>query len=339
MVVDIIKHSIMITSFVFSMMLMIEYINVQTKGSWQENLKNSRWRQYILSVILGATPGCLGAFTVVSLYSHRVVSFGALVATMIATSGDEAYVMLSLFPGKTIILTIILIVVALIIGYLTDAFAKNPQMLLDKMDHQFEIHEHEVCDCLNKNVIIEQLKKLSLERGALLIMLSAFMIGFLMKIIGPPVWNWVKITYVISFAFGLFIVLTVPEHFLEEHLWEHIFKKHLFRIFLWTFGALYAVHMLESFMNLEQWIQSNTFTVLGIASLVGMIPESGPNLIFVTLFAKGALPFGILVANSIVQDGHGTLPLLAFSGRAFLIVKIINIAAGLLVGAMFLLAG
>ncbi len=337
MIIEIIKHAVMITSFVFSMMLLIEYINVQTNGIWQENIKNSRWSQYLIAVVLGATPGCLGAFTVVSLYSHRVLSLGALVATMIATSGDEAYVMLSLFPGKTVILTLILIVVALIFGYLTDVLIKNPYGLLKKMDHQFEVHKEEQCDCLNKQVIINQLKNMSLERAALFFLLSVFLIGFLTSTVGPASWNWVKITFVVSFIFGIFIVLTVPEHFLEQHLWEHIFKKHLLRIFLWTFGALYVVHLLESYMDVDQWIQSNTFVVLGIASMVGIIPESGPNLLFVTLFAKGALPFAILLANSIVQDGHGSLPLLAFSGRAFVIVKIINIVAGLLMGTIFLL--
>ncbi len=337
MVIEIIKHAVMITSFVFSMMLLIEYINVQTNGIWQENIKKSRWSQYIIGVVLGATPGCLGAFTVVSLYSHRVVSLGALVATMIATSGDEAYVMLSLFPGKTLILTLILIAVGLAAGYLTDLFIKNPDVLLNKMDHQFEIHKEEHCDCLNKQVIINQLKNMSLERASLFSLLTVFLIGFLTSTIGPDSWNWVKITFVVSFVFGIFIILTVPEHFLEEHLWEHIFKKHLLRIFLWTFGALYVVHLLESLMDIDKWIQSNTFAVLGIASMVGIIPESGPNLLFVTLFAKGSLPFGILIANSIVQDGHGSLPLLAFSGRAFIIVKVINIIAGLLVGVVFLL--
>ena len=57
---------------------------------------------------------------------------------------------------------------------------------------------------------------------------------------------------------------------------------------------------------------------------------------FVTLFANGALPLSVLLANSIVQDGHGALPLLAESRRAFLIVKAINLAAGFLVGAVAL---
>ena len=69
-----------------------------------------------------------------------------------------------------------------------------------------------------------------------------------------------------------------------------------------------------------------------IAVIVGIIPESGPHLIFVTLFAQGTIPFSILLASSIVQDGHGTLPLLAVSGRAFNWLKLVNIAFGLIIG-------
>ena len=54
------------------------------KADWQSSLKKSRFGQYLLGSFLGAIPGCLGAFTVVSLYSHRVLGLGALVATMIS---------------------------------------------------------------------------------------------------------------------------------------------------------------------------------------------------------------------------------------------------------------
>jgi len=65
---------------------------------------------------------------------------------------------------------------------------------------------------------------------------------------------------------------------------------------------------------------------------VGIIPESGPHLVFVTLFSQGTIPFAILLANSIVQDGHGTLPLLAVSARAFIWLKVVNIVIGLVLG-------
>ena len=79
--------------------------------------------------------------------------------------------------------------------------------------------------------------------------------------------------------------------------------------------------------------------VLTIAVLIGIIPESGPHLVFVTLFAQGSLPFSILLASSIVQDGHGTLPLLAVSKRGFIILKIINVAAGFAIGMIGMLFG
>ena len=64
--IAVLKHALMITSFVLIMMLLIEYINVQTRGAGQQALRKSRAGQIILGATLGATPGCLGAFTVVS---------------------------------------------------------------------------------------------------------------------------------------------------------------------------------------------------------------------------------------------------------------------------------
>ncbi len=127
----ILKQAVMITGFVFVMMLVIEYINVQTNGIWQDKLSGNRWRQYIFAAFLGAIPGCLGAFTVVALFSHRLVSFGAIVAAMIATSGDEAFVMLAMFPKTAILLTVIIFIVGIIAGFLTDKFYVPKKLLGD----------------------------------------------------------------------------------------------------------------------------------------------------------------------------------------------------------------
>ncbi len=84
--------------------------------------------------------------------------------------------------------------------------------------------------------------------------------------------------------------------------------------------------------NIEVWISENILYLLIIAVIVGIIPESGPHLIFITLFAQGAIPFSVLLASSISQDGHGMLPLLAESKRGFLGVKLVNMIYALIVG-------
>ncbi len=336
---EVLTQALLITGFVFIMMLLVEYVNVQTHGNWQEKLKESKTGQYLLAVILGVIPGCLGAFTVVSLYAHRVVSFGALVAAMIATSGDEAFVMLSLFPLQTVWLMLIVAAVGIAAGYFTDYFFKKQIKLLDKIDHNLPIHAEETCDCYAKGYVFRQLKNISFERALLIGLLGFFLALLLTGTIAADELEWIKVTLFAGSLFGLFVVVTVPDHFLQSHLWEHVLKKHLLRIFLWTFGALLAIQLLMNYVDLDSWIHANTYTVLLIAVLVGIIPESGPHLIFVTLFAQGSIPFSILLASSIVQDGHGTLPLLAVSKKGFVILKLINFAAGLIIGLIGLLLG
>ena len=332
MLFAVLKHALMITSFVLIMMLLIEYINVQTKGLWQQGLKQSRFGQYLLGAFLGATPGCLGAFTVVSLYSHRTVSFGALVAAMIATSGDEAFVMFAMFPVQALWITTILLIVAIFAGWFTDKVLVRQEHFLIRDNHDLELHQEEICHCFSPERILPQLKHMTIYRALLLLLLGGFFLLLVTGVLAPEIWDWKKITFTIGTGFALFVVLTVPDHLLKQHLWMHIIKQHLPRIFLWTFGTLLILHYLDSWLDVGVWIQDNLFIVLLIAVLVGIIPESGPHLIFVTLFAQGSIPFSILLANSIVQDGHGTLPLLAVSGRAFILLKIVNMAFGLLLG-------
>jgi hypothetical protein len=337
MFIELIDHAFMITAFVFLMMLLIEYINVMTKGRWQVFLRKSNWGNYVLSALLGAIPGCLGAFTVVSLYTHRLVSFGALVAAMIATSGDEAFVMFSMFPAKAALLTLLLLTTGIIAGYLTDHLLKNTAKKLQQVDHELEIHAEDVCKCFPGKEIWNQLKNISFPRALLITMLLIFLLALILDVVGSDTWDWIKITYLVGAVFALFVITTVPDHFLEEHLWKHVLKKHFMRILIWTFSALIIIHGLEEYLDLSEWIESNYYAVLLIALLVGIIPESGPHLIFVTLFAEGSIPFSILFASSIVQDGHGMLPLLAMSKKAFIWVKLINLVVGLIIGLIGLL--
>ena len=329
---QIVNLSIIITSFVFTMMLLVEYLNVITHGKWQHKLRKSKFGQIVLGVILGTVPGCLGAFTVVSLYSHGVVSFGALVATMIATSGDEAYVMLSLFPVKAVLLMAIISVIGFIVGYLTDRFYKKEVLLLGSDVHGFELHSEDTYRSLSLNLIKKQLVNITFPRALLIGMLVVFLALLATNSVSADEENWIRISLVITTVFGLYVVATVPDHFLEKHLWQHVLKKHLLRIFLWTFGTLLFLYYLQSFLDIDAWIHSNYFIVLLIAVSIGIIPESGPHLIFVTLFASGTIPFSILLASSIVQDGHGTLPLLAISQKSFIILKAINVVVGLAAG-------
>lgn len=182
-------------------------------------------------------------------------------------------------------------------------------------------------------------RKCSPARGTLSFLLLGFLSLVVLGKIGPEQWDWIRVTLLLTSGVGLFIVATVPEHFLEEHLWKHVVRQHAPRIFLWTFGALFLMDLIVHSWRVGEAIQGSRWIVLGLAALIGLVPESGPHLIFVTLFSRGLVPFGTLLASSIVQDGHGMLPLLAHSRKTFVVVKLINLLFGLAVGAVFLALG
>ena len=347
-------QSLSITLFVLSMMLIIDYINVFTKGIWSENLQKNKWKQVLLGAFLGIIPGCLGAYTAVSLYVHNIFGVGALVAAMIATSGDEAFFLFSIIPQTAFILTLVLFVIAVATGFIINALNKKEKP--SKSIKHFDIHANEPeCICFERKQLVSQLKKITKIRLGILIVLlvSIVLVVINFENLLPGLVShdhdrghanhlhpeWVGFTFAIVLGISLFIVLTVSDHFLEEHLLNHIIKKHFLRIFLWTFLTLLALHFFNEIINLEDLISQNLYVVLLIAVLIGIIPESGPHFIFIILFASGNIPFSILLASSIVQDGHGSLPLLAESQKGFVKIKAINVLVGLAIGSLALALG
>ena len=125
-------------------------------------------------------------------------------------------------------------------------------------------------------------------------------------------------------------------------MWEHVIKQHALKLFLYAFGTLLVLGILNQYFDLQTVMENNSWTkwvLLMIAVGIGFLPVSGPHLIFVMLFLQGSLPFSILIANSIAQNGHAGIPLLAQSKRNFLTMKLTTMALGLLVGTVFLLMG
>jgi len=335
---SVINHSVMITLFVFVMMLLVDYINVLTKGDMEKALKGGRVRQYTIASFLGATPGCLGAFANVSFYVHGLLSFGAIVGGMIATSGDEAFVMLALFPKEAVFLFAVLFILGILGARIADKAASIFKIVPCQECTLQKVHYEEECHCFELEVL-KKFPKLSLLRYALLFFLFILLVGIGGGIVGPQTWNWQRITLFSLLLITTFIVVTVPEHYLKEHIWEHIVKKHLWQVFLWTFFALLFITFGLQYWDLEGFVKANMIVIFLICVLVGIIPESGPHMIFVMMFASGLIPFSILLTSSIVQDGHGMLPLFSYAIKDSVLIKLFNLLFAIIIGLPLFLLG
>jgi hypothetical protein len=275
-ILKVIPATVQISLLVLTMMVVVDVINVWTRGKIGIFLKEGKqWRQYFVSSFIGTIPGCIGGFTNVSLYIHGMISFGALVGAMAAISGDEAFVMLAMFPKTAALLFAILFIIGIIIGWITDWAVKKWHIATCK-------------DCQSELI--------------------------------HPDHEGIK-------------------HYIKEHIWKHIVKRHLWKTALWTFGALLIVEIGLQFWRLETLASKYTLVLLFISAFIGLIPESGPHLIFITLYASGLIPFSVLLTSSIVQDGHGMLPMLAYSVKDSLLIKGFNLAFGLAVGLIVFMFG
>ena len=404
---EVLRNAVLITGLVLIMMLMIEYCNIGSHGSLFARLKSSGINQVLIGTLLGLVPGCIGGFAAVSLFTHKLLSFGALTAMMIASSGDEAFVMLATMPLKALLLFAILGALAIVTGLVCDRYLFKEQNFAFCPDG-YEIHkEHDssIASPFRLSSYKDALRRPSRERLLLLAGIALFVVALLSGFAGhdhaghdhaghdhavhqeaalheeaahnhdlheEAAHNhalhghathqeslqeiieerhlstftlhlldeeWMNCLFAIMSIVTLLFTATAKEHFIKEHLWHHVIKRHLLSIFLWTLGGLAVCQIGVQYLNIEEWVSSNMIFVILLAVAVGIIPESGPHLVFVTLYLNGIVPFSVLLANSISQDGHTALPLLASSRKTFLKAKAVNIVIGAVVGILLYLSG
>lgn len=274
---DILKESIILTVVVVAMMVLIEIFNFTSKGRLLHLAGRTRFAQVVLAGLLGVAPGCIGGYVSVSMYSKRMFTFGALVSMMIATTGDEAFLMLAMFPKTAVFIFAGLLTLGIITGTVINAFDHStPEPLPETADLHDEAccHEHhrhnETCPSPLRDRILHTL-------------------------------------------------------------------GHALKVFAWTFGILVAVQICEQFVDLEAWVNDNTALMVLFAALVGLLPLSGPHMVFVTMFASGVLPLPVLIASCLSQDGHAGLPLIAGHRRAFVQAKALKLVMALAAGYIAML--
>ena len=280
---DILKESLLITAIVTALMLLIEYLSYRTEGKIVTLLRRSKVGGVVAAAVLGVIPGCVGGYITVSMYSRRVFSFSALLAMMIASTGDEAFVMLAMYPVTALWIFLGLFALAIVVGLLGELFERRRSSDSSRPDGQYG-------DGPSANPAPESAGTVSSHNE------------------GKDL----------------------------RHRMLHTLGEAL-KIFAWAFGVLLVVQLASNYVDLETWISDNAALMVPLAVFIGLIPQSGPHMVFVTMFAQGLVPLPVLLANCLMQDGHAGLPLLAEDKRSFFRAKGIKCVMALAAGYLFML--
>ena len=87
-----------VTVFVGAVLLLFGFFNFRSHGALIRTIQERKQWQPVIGAFLGLTPGCGGAIFIMPLYLKGSVTFGTVVATLIATAGDSAFVVISKLP-------------------------------------------------------------------------------------------------------------------------------------------------------------------------------------------------------------------------------------------------
>ena len=158
-----------VTVFVAAMVLLFSWLQYITAGKFVDAIRaNKRW-QPVIGALMGITPGCGGAIVMMPMYARGYVTYGTVIATLIATLGDAAFVLIgaavtdSSFIAPVIAVHLISFIVGVFWGYLVDGLKITPRNPLGKFGPTFkddkppensveseDLEAHEIIDDLGR---------------------------------------------------------------------------------------------------------------------------------------------------------------------------------------------
>jgi hypothetical protein len=290
------------------------------------------WAQVPLASLMGAMPGCGGAVIVVAAYSSGSVSMGAVVATLTATMGDAAFLLIAKRPDAAAILLPLSFSVGIISGYVVDIFDKN----------KYEAHgEMKAIPVIN---VTKPRGLAYLSYGLLIIPGLFFGIAGLMQVeFTGTVAQAITIIALLGIFIGMLIWASSPVKAMtspENNPLPRMVEETSF-ITAWVILAFLLFEYLTAFagLDLQAWFSAAGIMLPLIAILIGFIPGCGPQVLVTTFYINGLIPFSALLGNAIANDGDALFPAIALNPRvAFLATIYSAIPAFIVAYSFYLLA-
>ncbi len=374
--------------YVGALLLVFSYVNYKTTGRFVAAIARNRAWQPVIGALMGIVPGCGGSIFVMPLYVRGVVSFGTVCATLTATTGDSAWVMISRAPTSALWVNLITFAIGVVTGYVVDLLGlgrRAPGLSDDEVAAETEAaaertspppcpaEEGEpgtLCPTrghLGHRAGDEVERKLHSQSGmahpgwqgtvihrAYLVWWGVAVVGFVVSVLGLAQVD-LNALLVPGFARGVglagaLVCLTwflLSQHFLGDdsheeqeeklssvrELFVHNADETSFVVW-WVFVAYltYNVFMTVSGVDLQALVAAAGVWPVLVGVAVGLIPGCGPQVLLVTLYTQGVVPFSVVLANAVSQDGDALFPLIALEPRSAIKASVVTTVPALVVG-------
>jgi hypothetical protein len=388
------------------LLLAVSWVQWRTRGRWLARLTASRRAGPLAGAVLGATPGCGGAIALVPLWRRGEVSFGTVVAALVATMGDSSFVLIAASPRLALAVHALLLATGLVVGLLVDALGVAPRArsaapaagsaeepvgppagsrwpgtspggahgvhLLTTVLARAEPNSTTTREpgdlepASTRGGACGRGTGRSLATPSLVAYWVLVVVGLILAI--PLLTGGIDGPSLAPYAGGVDPVLVVGGAGVAVSLAIVVASRLRRRptpasrsaprrtllvetsvetsvVTVWVAVAFALTAAATTVLDVpllaggpavgpgagEVTVGAGVVAVLAAAAL-GLVPGCGPQIVLTGLFVQGLVPFSVLAANALSQDGDALVPLLASDRRAAGLASVISTVPGVLVG-------
>lgn len=335
--------------FVAAMLALFGYLQYRTGDRLTEFLA-SRWRSApLVGALLGVTPGCGGAILVMPLYVRGTVSFGTVVAALVATMGDASFVIIAAQPRVALVIHAILLVVGVVAGYATDLLGIAPRPALQGRS----LGAAEALPPPSpRGPAVTALGTVPaafwwLAAAGMLIAVPTVVVGLDPAALAARL-GGVEPGLVVGVLGTLLAVVvlwrdgrsseTGTRHASVRAMLLDAARETSF-VTVCVAGAYVATAVVTTGFGVDLGAAVTAAGFLGvlIGAAIGLIPGCAVQVLLTGLYTTGIVPFATLLSNALSQDGDALFPLLFMDRRTALVATAVTTLPAVLVGGGALL--
>lgn len=289
--------------------------------------------------ILGALPGCGGAIIVVTQFTKKQASFGSVVAVLTATMGDAAFLLLATRPLDGLLMMVIGVSVGVISGQVVNTFHKS-----DKFQPTQASDFSEQPQCQPKALIFSRpVWKFALMPSLIVAIviatntdLSVFGNGINhgITLFGSIMALFIVVVWALSSKGSSYKQVTSEEAPCNppSKLTKVLMDTHF--VTAWVVASFMLFEVLVNLLgvDLKAWFSEYAYLAPLVAVAIGLLPGCGPQIVVMTLYIQGIIPFSAMAANAISNDGDALFPAIALAPKAALMATVYSTIPALLLG-------
>ena len=327
---------IQVTSFVAATLFLFYGLERFFKVDLTKKLSESGNLQVFLAALLGALPGCGGAIIVITRYVSGSLSFGAVLATLTATMGDAAFLLIANEPSTGLLIMALGLIVGTISGYIVDKI-HGPDFLRPKIAPDL-LRDNSHASQQSNSILVTKIWVVLIVPGIVLGILAAFQVDIDLLFQNPLIPQPGTYFGFVAGAFCVFLWAApatlkgskINNSKIPAYLRHTIADTNFVTAWVVFAFLIFEIWIFSFNVDLENLFNGFVLYLPLIAVIIGLLPGCGPQIIVTTMYIGGIIPLSAQIGNAISNDGDALFPAIALAPKTAIVATIYSTVPALI---------